>query len=233
MRLLPLLLGLLLSPAASAELPLPDYGQALGIRAWHRVNGHLERGVRLRTEAAPHRDPARVAELEREADAAFHTALDEIHAFRTTVRDTSGLAYLEGLAWRLLHDPAKAEAAFRHSIELDPDGAVDAWHDLGELLMTREAWPEADRCFAEVTEHLDTGPHAWRGPLRQSEVAAWQGDAEGMERHLQEALRRGFRMDYIRGEPQWRQFYADPRTRGVVEKMVTVYGDQSLLDALR
>jgi len=231
-RLLPLLLALSAPLPAAAELPLPSYEKQLGLRAWHRVNQHLERGVRLRAEASPQRDPERLAELEREADASLRKAIAEAEAFRKTVTDTSGIAYLEGLAWRLLDEPDKAQAAWRRSIELDPQGATDAWHDLGELLITRQEWAEADACFAQVTEHLDTGPHAWRGPLRQAEVAAWQGDAQAMEKHLHQALRRGFRMDTIRGEPQWQTFYADPRLHDTVEKMVLVYGDRSLLPAL-
>ena len=230
--LLPLLCLLAVPTVAQAEIPLPSYEARLGTRAWHAVDRHFERGVSLRADAAARRDPALRRELEAEADAAFRKAIEEATAYRQTVRDTSGLAYLEGLSWRMLDEPTKAEAAYRRSIELDPEGATDAWHDLGELLMTQEEWAEADAAFAHVTAQITDGPHAWQGPLRQAEVAAWQGDAAGLEKHLHEALRRGFKMDTIRGQPQWSSFYGDPRLHDTVEKMVRVYGDPSLLPAL-
>ena len=233
MRTLSLLAALLLAPSlASAEVPLPSYEKRLGIAAWYRVNEHIDRGRRLQSQQSPQLSPENQAELKREAEAAFRAAIDEAEAFRTTVTDTSGVAYLEGLAWRYLEQPTRAEAAWRRSIDLDPAGAVDAWHDLGELMLPRQQWDEADACFAKVTEHLTTGQEAWRGPLRQAEVAAWKGDAERMEQHLHEALRRGFNLNFIRHQPQWRTFYADPRLHDTVEKMVLVYGDRSLLPVL-
>ena len=232
MRLAALLLALAGPVPSHAEVPLPSYERELGLEAWHRINALIERGVRLRADVMPTRSPEHNAELQAKADASFREAIAEIEAFRAVVTDTSGLAYLEGLAWRLLDEPDRAEAAWRHSVELDPEGALDAWHDLGELLIARGAWDEADAAFQHVTDHLDAGPHAWRGPLRQAEVAGWRGDAEGLEKHLHEALRRGFRLDGIRGEPQWATFLGDPRLRDTVVRIIKIYGDRSLIPAL-
>lgn len=222
----------LLSAPAAAERPLPSLRDELGIEAWYEVNAHIDEAGRLRTEQDPERNPERAAELEAQADAQLRKAIARATAFRQTVAETSGLAYLEGLAWRLLGDDAKAEAAWRRSIALDPEGAVDAWHDLGELLISRQAWADADDAFGHVTRGVTSGPQAWRGPLRQAEVAGWQGDPKGLEDHLQEALRRGYRMQWLSGLPQWRAFYADPRLHDVVGRYARVYGGRDLLEGL-
>jgi tetratricopeptide (TPR) repeat protein len=213
---------------ALAERPLPSYRTALGLEAWHEVDRHLEAAARLRASLDPDGDPE-----VRRADAAeardeLHAAIATAQAFEETVTETSGLAYLTGLAWQQLGEDRRAEAAWRRSIRLDPQGAVDAWHDLGMLLAAREAWDEADEAFAQVALHRTTGPQAWLGPLRRAEVAGYQGDADALESHLEEALRRGFHVGWMRGQPQWRTFHADPRTHEAVDKVLRIYGDPDL-----
>ena len=47
-----------------------------------------------------------------------------------------------------------------------------------------------------------------------------------------EALRRGFSFRENEGLPTWQRFYADPRMRDAIVKMVVVYGDERTLDTL-
>ncbi|MFK7929021.1 MAG: tetratricopeptide repeat protein [Myxococcota bacterium] len=226
-----LIVGLGLAPTdASAEVPLPSFETHQGIEAWLAVNAHIERASSIRAQADPDRSPQRAAELRRTADAELRLAVDTASAYETQVRPTSGLAYLKGLSWRLLEEPERAKVEWQRSIELDPVGAIDAYHDLGELLMTQKDWTGAEAAFKKVSEGVPDGPQAWRGPLRLAEVAAWQGDKRGLETWLTEALRRGYQMTWIKNEPQWKVFYADERLRRTVEKMVVVYGERSLLE---
>jgi tetratricopeptide (TPR) repeat protein len=226
------LLGLawtLSAAPAAAEIPLPSYRDRLAVEAWHAVNGHIAEAGRIRLDIDPSDPPAEQREVRRQAEAQLRLAIAGADAFAKQVTPTSGLAYLTGLAWRLLGDDTRAEAAYRRSIELDPNGATDAWYDLGEVLITREDWAGADHAFKQVSAGLTTGPEAWRGPIRRAEIAAWQGDPEAFEAHVEEALRRGFRMDQIRMQPQWRTFYADERLKETIEKLVQVYGSRDLL----
>jgi len=208
---------------ARAEVPLPSYRVKLGVEAWLQVNAILEEGRALRLAGEP----------DSVVFARYQAAIQVARRFESQVAATSGLAYLEGLAYRLLGQEQAAEAEYRRSIQLDPSGAVDAWYDLGEILQSRGEWAEADRAFGEVARLFPTGPESWRGPLRRAEVAAWQGDPRRFETHLLEALRRGYRLERVQGEPQWRSFYADTRMRPTLERMILGYGDRRILDQLR
>jgi tetratricopeptide (TPR) repeat protein len=192
---------------ARAEAPLPSFERALGLEAWAEVDALLERG---------------------EARA----AIDRAEAFQHTVVETAGLRYLTGLAWRRLDRDDRALAELERSVALDPEYAAP-WYDLGEVHLVAGRWEEAARAFTEVARLVPDGPTAALAPLRLAEVAAHQGDAEGMETHLREALRRGLSLRELPRLAQWRAFYADPALRDGIEKMVTVYGDLSILVELR
>jgi tetratricopeptide (TPR) repeat protein len=208
---------------ARAELPLPSYRDHLSVEAWYRVNTLLEQ--------------ARVRSAASEPEANVHQALRQAVAvaqrFEREVVPTSGLAYLQGLAYRLMGDEERAQSEYRRSIDLDPDRATDAWFDLGEMYLGQGRWAEADRAFAEVSRLLVTGPQAWRGPLRRAEVAAWQGDPVGFESALIEALRRGFDLRRVAHEPQWRTFAKNPKIRPALERLILGYADRSTLDQVR
>lgn len=227
------LLGLLSAVPATAEIPLPSYRERLAVEAWYAVNGHITQAARIRSDIDEGDTPAERRTLDRQADDELRKAIQAADTFAAQVTPTSGLAYLTGLSWRLLRDDQKAEAAYRRSIELDPEGAVDAWYDLGEILLRRGDWAGADAAFERVSAGLTSGPESWRGPLRRADVAARKGDTVAFEVHVHEALRRGFRMDQVRTLDQWRDYYADERLRGTIEKLVQVYGSRDLIDDLR
>ena len=226
-----LILGWALAvPPAAAEIPLPSYRDRLAVEAWYGVNGHILEASRIRADIDSDDPVGERRALDRQADDKLREAIRAADTFADQVTPTSGLAYLTGLCWRLLGDDTKAEAAYRRSIELDPTGATDAWYDLGEILLARADWAGADHAFAQVSSGLTSGPEAWRGPLRRADVAGRQSDAAGFETHVHEALRRGFRMEQVRTLDQWRDYYADPRLRDTVVKLVQVYGSRDLLE---
>lgn len=191
---------------AQAEMPLPSYRTAATRAAWYDVNELVE---------------AR----------RYEEAIARAEAFEETVTETAGLEYLVGLSWRMLDDGKKAEAHLRRSVELDPEYAAP-WGELGEIYMVQGRFDEARTCFEHVTELVQTGPGATSGPRRLAEIAAQQGDAPAFETHIREALRRGFSFREIAGLPNWQRYYADPRVRDSIEKMVTVYGDKRILETL-
>jgi len=202
--MLQVLLVLLLS--ARAEVPLPSYAGALGRSAWVEVNGLVERGR-------------------------YQEAIAEAQRFEDTVVETAGLEYLIGLSYRFLDDSKRAERHLRRAVELDPE-YHSPWSDLGEIYLVQGRFEEARECYAKLTELLPSGPGSALGPRRLAEIAAHQHDPEAFEAHIREALRRGFSFREIAGLPNWQKFYADPVMRDSVQKMITVYGDRSVLETL-
>ena len=199
-------LFLALLSSASAEMPLPSYTGAVVSGAWSEIN--------------------RMIEADR---------LDEAIAagdlFRSQVRDDPSIAYLQGLAWRLKGDTERAQEAYETALKLDPT-LEEAWSDLGELHLLNKRYREAERAFVQVSELVPSGRYAWLGPFRLAEVAAFRGDAATMEMQLGEAVHRGFSFRTIQGDPNWIRFYADPRLRPTVQKMVGVHGGPAVLHSL-
>ncbi|MBN2798599.1 MAG: tetratricopeptide repeat protein [Deltaproteobacteria bacterium] len=193
----------LLAALSLAEVPLPSWREEVVVEEWYRVNQLIE-------------------------DGRFAEARARSQAFRAAVTDDARLHYLEGLTWRAQRQDDEAARSWLRTVELDPDRR-DAWYDLGELAMGQGRFAEADRYFEQVERLVDEGPLASIAPRRRAECAALLGDDAGFERHLREALRRGFSFNEIAGNPTWQAIYRDPTLRGSVEKMITVYGNPQLL----
>lgn len=213
---------LLLASLALGAMPLPDYGDELARAAWYRLNDRLEAGCRYDPQALAMACEDGVTASVR-ADAA---------AFEATVTEDAGLAYLAGLAWKYEGDDDQALVAYQRAVRLDADYDA-AWYDLGETWLVKGELEPAAKAFERVTE-LRTDPEAgWLGPWRRAEVAAHLHDAEGFERWMRIALERGFSFRQIQGLPNWKAFYADPALRDSVEKLITVYGSDEVLDSLQ
>lgn len=197
------LLLLLLSVPAQAEMPPPSYREAISVAAWHQVNDLIDAGR-------------------------YQEAIDRAQAIESSVLETAGLAYLQGLAYRFLDRARPAERLLKRAIELDASYSAP-WSDLGELYLVQGRYAEARPCYEQVAT---LEPDLPLGPRRLAELAAHQHDAAGFEAQIREALRRGFTFRDIAGLPNWRAFYADPALRDSIEKMITVYGDAAILDTL-
>jgi hypothetical protein len=204
---------------ASAEVPLPDYRDVVVQRTWHDVDSLIE--------AACSGPPGAQTCNEEPLVEAIQTAT----AFQDVVTEDARLEYLLGLAYLSKGDRAAGRAHLEGAVQLDPD-RPDAWHDLGEVYLQDGQMDEAGEAFGHVTRLVDSGSKAWLGPWRQAEVAAHQGDPEAFETHMKLALKRGFTFRTIRGLPNWRRFYADPRMQSSIRKMVTVYGTPDVLESL-
>jgi tetratricopeptide (TPR) repeat protein len=205
-----------------AEIPLPSWREELLKAEWAAIDQQIEASCvkpRFLGQAVTCREES------------LKAAIQRAERFQSEVAEDGGLEYLVGLAWRYLGDVKKAEKHYRRATELRPDDR-GAWYDLGEMYLASARWTDAEEAFEHVSALMVDDPQAWIGPWRLAEVAAHQGDAAKFERHMKEALRRGFTFQTIAGLPNWKAFYADPRIRDSLEKLVTVYGDRKVLDSL-
>ncbi len=151
-----------------------------------------------------------------------------IDAWQVAVFPQPGLAYLGALTRRYQGRNSEAMARYRTTLKLDPNSEA-AWYDLGELLLLESRLDEAERAFEEVSRLRPGGSNAWLGPWRLAEVAAYRHDPIGLDRHMREALRRGFSFDVVKDLPNWARFYADPPLRDTLRKLLTVYATPELL----
>ncbi len=208
---------------AAAEVPLPSWREELLRAEWAAVNAQIEQSCT---------EPRFIGQAVTCREETLRAAIDRAVAFQAQVTEDGGLAYLVGLAWRYLGDTAKAERHYRRATALRPDDQ-GAWNDLGEMYLAQGRLDEAAEAFDHVSELVADAPQGWIGPWRLAEVAAHRGDPAAFETHLREALRRGFTFQTIAGLPNWKAFYADPRMRDSLDKLITVYGDEAILDSLR
>jgi tetratricopeptide (TPR) repeat protein len=206
---------------AAAEVPLPDYRDALARQRWYKVNAILDNECAF--------DPAVMAVVC--AQGATERVTELVDEFQRQVAPDGGLEYLAALAARYDGDTARAVRRYRTAIELDPDDYA-AWYDLGEIYLEQTRWDLAGQAFARVSELHDAGKRAWIGPWRQAEVAAHQHDPDAFERHVKIALERGFTFRQIAGLPNWQRFYADPAMHDVIDKLLTVYATPDVRDSL-
>ncbi len=194
---------LLLAALARAEMPPPDYRDALMAAAADEVaRVARERGV--------------------EEAAAF------AKKWERQVGPDARLAYELGLASRLTGDASGARRHLDRALELDP-GLVAARYDRGEVLL---AEGELDAAEADFREVVRLRPDQWAGHFRLADVAARRRDVAAFEGHLLEALRQGFSFRDVVGDARWRGYLADPELGPVVRRLVVVYQGEDVLDAL-
>lgn len=155
-------------------------------------------------------------------------ALDMVHEFREEVADDARLMYEEGLIRNLLGEPGRAESLYRQALESDPSLAA-AWYDLGGLLVASGELDEAEEALQRASELTVNHPRGWAAPVQLALIAAKRGDAEAMERALREAVRRGLRFTDISVYPEWTSVLRDPTLGPVLTQLITVYGEERLL----
>jgi len=203
-------------------MPLPTYEDWLGSAKWYEVNAKLEKNCQFSTLSSA---------VVCQDLPALEALIAETESFQKHVLRDPGLEYLIGLAWRYQGQDRQARDKYQSAVALDPDNSA-SWYDLGELYIIDGDYDAADKAFAEVTRLESEGQRAWLGPWRQAEVAAHQHDPDAFDTHMHEALKRGFTFRQIEGLPNWKKFYADPKMRDAIEKMITVYGGSGILESL-
>lgn len=212
---------LTLMALAWAEQPLPSFSEDRTIQTWLRLNAAIEQACMMDPRTGGHAcDPEPLGRT-----------INQARAWTTHVHKDARILYLIGLAHRLRQEPKLAVNAYQQALSIDPS-RQDAWSDLGELRLAEADYEGAREAFEHVSELVDSGPHSWIGPYRLAEVAGFEQQPEAFERHIKQALRRGFSFQQVADLPAWRQFYADPVMRDTVAKLVTVYGTPDLLKIL-
>jgi tetratricopeptide (TPR) repeat protein len=194
---------LLLVAAAWAEIPPPDYRDTLMAAAADEV------ARRARQEGM---------------EAAVNFAKNWAHQVGADARVT----YELGLAARLAGDDAAARRYLDQAVDQDP-GLVTARYDRGEVLLNAGELDAAEADFREVAR---LAPDQWAGHFRLADVAGRRHDAVGFEAHLLDALRQGFSFRNVVGDPRWRGYLADAELGPIVRRLVVVYQDEAVLDAL-
>ncbi|HMV66352.1 MAG TPA: tetratricopeptide repeat protein [Myxococcota bacterium] len=209
--------------AALAAPPLPDYREEAIVGSWTELNRRITASCTWPDGAAV---PAACDPAALDASIAWgRQVIDE-------VADDGRIHYLIGLAHRYAGRPADAETELREAVKLSPDRA-EAWADLGDLLSARGLWGEAAKAFRNVARLRPEGPAAWYAWLQLAQIAANRHDPEGFESALREALRLGFSLRTVAGNPAWRAWWADPAMRPTIERMVGSYAEPAVLDSLR
>lgn len=189
---------------------------------WRRLDARLQAGCRV--------DPTQGGIVCEDGVAA--SVITDADAFERHLFPDGPLTYLGGLAARYAGDEQAAERRYRRALDLDPT-LVEAWYDLGELLLASGRLDDAGAAFGEVAARNTAPATSWLGHWRLAEVAAHRHDAPAFEAHLTEALRRGFTFRQIAGLPNWRGFYADPALQDTLRALLLVYADPSVEASLR
>lgn len=204
---------------AHAEIPLPSFRKELARQRWAEVDDILTEGCT--TDSFPVRCLQGVPER----------AITSADRWQQALGPDAGLQYLAGLAARYAGREDEAILRYRDAVKIDPERA-EAWYDLGEIYQSRGDLAEARKAFGRTAQLRTEGELAWVGPWRLAEVGALEHDPVAFERDLKEALRRGFTLRTIAGQPNWKTFYADPALRDTLDKLLTVYGDDDIRRSL-
>ncbi len=138
------------------------------------------------------------------------------------------LAYELGLASRLAGEPDDARRWLDRAVTLDPT-LVAARYDRGEVLLSADDLDGAEADFREVVR---LAPDQWAGHFRLADVAGRRRDAPAFEQHLLDALRHGFSFRSVVGDPRWHGYLGDAELGPIVRRLVVVYQDGAVLDAL-
>jgi tetratricopeptide (TPR) repeat protein len=169
---------------------------------------------------------AEVARLAREQGLA--AAEDFAADWRRQVGPAAPVEYELGLAARLAGQDRAALAHLDRALSIDPS-LVTARYDRGELRLQRGEIAAAEDDFTRV---VTLAPAHWAGHFRLADVAARERRPADFERHLLDALRHGFALRSLVGDPHWRGYARDAELGPVLRRVITVYQDESLFDAL-
>lgn len=115
------------------------------------------------------------------------------------------------------------------AIEADPTDAA-APYDRGELLL---AQGKLDLAAADFTAAAKLRPDHWAAWFRLAQVAGKRGDALAFEEQLIEAMRQGLDLHLLAADPNWRAFSRDPALGPILKRLITVYGDEAILEDLK
>lgn len=153
-----------------------------------------------------------------------------IKNFRKHVTDDARLTYEHGLTLRLLGDFETSEELLLSAIEQDPTLA-QAWYDLGEVQLLMHNETSALEAFKTAAALSASHPNGWAAPFRLAEIAGKNQQIGAFESWLEKAIQRGFSFEHVvQGNPTWGSFLEDPDLGDILLRLITVYGDESILE---
>ena len=129
------------------------------------------------------------------------------------------------------HRLGELDAAVRNydaALQRDPE-LTTALYDRGEIHLQEGRLGAATADFLLVAKQT---PTHWAGHFRLAHLAGLEGDADGFERHLMNAIQHGFDLDTVRPDPEWVSFTKNPSIRPVLRKVIVLYGNDGLLQWL-
>jgi len=101
-----------------------------------------------------------------------------------------------------------------------------ALYDRGEIHLLEGRKEAAKEDFLVVVEQT---PKHWAGHFRLAHLAGLDADPEQFELHLMGALKVGFNLESVVGDPDWVAFTRGPALHSVLRKIIVLYGDDELL----
>jgi tetratricopeptide (TPR) repeat protein len=155
-------------------------------------------------------------------------ALDFGKRFTRRVEPAPIVLYEIALLHNRLGQFDEAMTGYGRVLELDSEHAA-ARYDRGELLLEQG---QIDRAQADLEVAARLAPEHWVVHFRLAELAGARGDANALEAHLVDAIRHGFSLETLAQSPSWRSWIGDPVLGTVINRVILIYGDESLLDRL-
>ena len=162
------------------------------------------------------------------AQGQYEDAIAFARSFQRTVTEDGDIAYEIAFAYNRMAKLEDALSAYGDALKLSPDNAA-ALYDRGEILLALGRDAEA---LTDLEAAARLRPDHWVVYFRLAELAGKRGDADAFEEHLTDALRHGFDLRTLVKDPTWRAWFRDPRLGPVLLKLVTVYGDETMLEGL-
>lgn len=158
----------------------------------------------------------------------YEDAIDFARSFQRSVTPAADVAYEIAFALNRMAKLEDAVDAYGDVLELNPEHAA-ALYDRGEILLALGRDEEALHDLEAVAR---LRPDHWVVHFRLAELAGKRGDSLAFEEHLTDALRQGFDLRTLLKDPTWRGWFQDPKLGPILKKLVTVYGDETMLEGL-
>lgn len=169
------------------------------------------------------------AELEAlNAQGDFASVLEHGERFTKRVEPAGLVLYEMAYAANRAGDRDAAMALYDRALAEDDQLAV-AFYDRGELHLIAD---DIDAARADFEAAARLRPDHWAVHFRLAHLAGRLEDPEAFDTHLMAALRHGFDFRTVVQDPDWRRWAAHPELGRVLRRLIVVYSDEAIYDAL-
>ncbi|NOY26334.1 MAG: tetratricopeptide repeat protein [Oligoflexia bacterium] len=158
-------------------------------------------------------------------DQAIDLCREQVRAFGPSVE----VLYEWALAYNALGQLDDAVKRYDQVIDLDPSNAA-ARYDRAEILLGQG---KIDAAATDLAVAAKERPNHWAVHFRLAQVAGLRHDPVTFETELMAALSNGLDLRALGGYPAWQAFMKDPQIGPVLERVMTVYGDDETVRQLK